>query len=199
MRARTIKPWWLVAAFFCGAAMAMFAEELRLRAQENRLEFSAPQLRFVTGRPLERLQNAASVPFEIEVTLWAGTRNNVRAKQAATFVMSYDLFEEKYSVTKVGNPRRSANHMTSSEAEAWCLQEMSMDVSGIPATQPLWARMEIRAQERDSGLFGGKISEDGVKLTDLVEILGGKPRADQTRWELQAGPVTLEQLRRAGR
>jgi hypothetical protein len=197
MQAR-IKAWWIVVAFLCGAVIAVAAEELRLRALENRLEFSAPQLHFLTGRPLERLQNAALVPFDIEVTLWTGSRNNIHSRQTATFVISYDLFEERYSVAKLSTPRRNTNHMTASEAEAWCLQEMSMDVTGVAANQPLWARMVIRAQdERGPGLFRGRVSEEGINITDLVELFGGRPRAAQARWELEAGPVTLEQLRRA--
>lgn len=197
MRAR-IQAWWIISAFCCGAVLAVAAEELRLRALENRLEFSAPQLHFLTGRPLERLQNAAVVPFDMEVTLWAGSRDRIHSRQSATFVISYDLFEERYSVAKLSTPRRSANHLTAPEAEAWCLQEMSLDVTSVPANQPLWARMVIRAQEeRSAGLLRGRVSRDGIDITDLVELFGGRPRAAQARWELEAGPVTLEQLRRA--
>ena len=198
MRARTSRVWWFAAAFFCGAAMAMWAEELMLRAQENRLEFSAPQLHFITGRPKERLQNAASVAYNVKVTLWSGSRTTPHGNQTARFIISYALWEEKYAVSKVSVPKRNASHMTAAEAEAWCLREMSMDVTGVPAKQMLWAKMEIRAEdERNSGLFRDKISEDGITLTDyFIELFSGKPRAGVSHWELEAGPVTLEQLRR---
>ena len=196
-----MRTWWFVATFFCGVGMAMWAEELMLRAQENRLEFSAPQVHFITGRPKERLQNAAPVAFDMRVSLWAGNRNYVKSSLTARFVISYDLFEERYSVTKVSAPTRNANHMSAFEAEAWCLQQMSMDVTGVPADQPLWAKMEIRAEdEHGSSLFRGKLSENGISLTDyFVELFSGKPRAGQSHWEPEAGPVTLEQLRRGKR
>jgi hypothetical protein len=178
--------------------MAMWAEELLLRAQENRLEFSAPQLRFLTGRPLQRLQNAAPVTFDFLAILYTGNRMTVHTRAPARFVISYDLFEEKYAVTKVTPPRRSTSHLTATEAEAWCLQQMSIDVTSVSPSQPLWARVEIRAEEERGGkLFGGKVSEDGINITDLVEILSGRPRAGQPHWELEAGPATLDQLRRA--
>jgi len=62
----------------------------------------------------------------------------------------------------------------------------------------LWAKMEIRAEdERASSLFRDKISEDGITLTDyFIELFGVKPRVGVSHWELEAGPVTLEQLRR---
>ena len=57
MRGRTIKPWWVVAAFLSGLAFAMAAEELILSTQEeSRLEFSAPRVHFLVGKPLERLR-----------------------------------------------------------------------------------------------------------------------------------------------
>ena len=77
MRVRTIKPWWLIAAFLSGLAFAMAAEELILSTQESRLEFSAPRVHFLVGKPLERLRNASEVPFDFKITLWSGTRSHM--------------------------------------------------------------------------------------------------------------------------
>src|SRR5579872_6970663 len=153
MRMRTIKPWWVIAAFLSGLAFAMFAEDLILSTQESRLEFAAPRVHFLAGKPLERLRNAAEVPFVFKITLWSGTRSHVLREVPARFVVSYDLWEEKFSVTKLVTPRRTARHLTDRAAEAWCLQELAMDVTGVSAVEPLWARLEIRAQDgRESGL-----------------------------------------------
>jgi len=59
MRMRTIKPWWVIAAFLSGLAFAMWAEELVLSTQEGHLEFAAPRVHFLVGKPLERLRNAS--------------------------------------------------------------------------------------------------------------------------------------------
>ena len=77
---RTIRPWWVIAAFLSGVASAMAAEELILRTQESRLDFSAPRLHFLVGKPLERLHNASEVPFDFQVSLWSGTRTHVLRK-----------------------------------------------------------------------------------------------------------------------
>ena len=147
MRMRTIKPWWVIAAFLSGLAFAMFAEELILSTQESRLEFAAPRVHFLVGKPLERLRNASEVPFAFKITLWSGTRSHLLREVPARFVVSYDLWEEKFSVTKLVTPRRTARHLTNNAAEAWCLQEMSQDVTGVSANEPLWARLEIRAED----------------------------------------------------
>ena len=203
MRVRTIKPWWLIAAFLSGLALAMAAEELILSATEDsRLEFAAPRVHFLTGKPLERLRNASEVPFDFKITLWSGNRNHVYRELPARFVVSYDLWEEKFSVTKLVPSRRTARHLTDTAAEAWCLQQMATDVTGIGPNEPLWARLEIRAQDGKDGAapFGrGNITDSGISLTSLIEILSRPAATTQPHWQVEAGPVTLEELRRGRR
>jgi len=199
MRVRTIKPWWVIAAFLSGLALAMAAEELILSTQESRLEFSAPRVHFLVGKPLERLRNASEVPFDFKITLWSGTHSHMLRQTPARFVVSYDLWEEKFSVTTLVTPRRTARHLTDTAAEAWCLQEMSMDVAGVSANEPLWARLEIRAEDgKEAGLpFGrGNITDSGISLTSLVLIFSRPATTAQPHWNVETGPVTLDQLRR---
>jgi hypothetical protein len=203
MRVRTIKPWWLIAAFLSGLAFAMAAEDLILTTQESRLEFAAPRVHFLVGKPLERLRNASEVPFDFKITVWSGTRNHVLRETPARFVVSYDLWEEKFSVTKLVTPRKTARHLTDTDAEKWCLQQMSMDITGVGSNEPLWARLEIRAQDgKDGGLpFGrGNITDSGISLTSLIEIFSHPAATAQPHWgPLEIGPVTLDELRRGRR
>ena len=90
--------------------------------------------------------------------------------------------------------------MTNTGAEAWCLQQMSQDVSGVDPKEPLWASLEIRAQDgKDAGgPFGrGNITDSGISLTGLIEILSRPPATTQPHWgPIETGPVTLDELRR---
>lgn len=203
MRVRTIRLWWVIAAFLSGLAFAMAAEELILSTQESRLEFAAPRVHFLVGKSLERLRNASEVPFDFKVTLWSGTHSHVLREAQDRFVVSYDLWEEKFSVTKLVTPRRTARHLTDTAAEAWCLQQMSMDVTGVRDNEPLWARLEIRAQDgKEAGLpFGrGNITDSGISLTSLIEIFSRLAATTQPHWgPIETGPVTLEELRRGRR
>src|SRR6267154_2478572 len=106
MRSHTIKTWWLVAAFVSGLALAMFAEELILNWRDNRLEFSAPRVHFLVGKPLERLHNAAPVPFDFQVTLSSGTKNHLFRRVADRFVVSYDVWQEDFKVSKIQAPAK---------------------------------------------------------------------------------------------
>lgn len=198
---RRIRLWWLVLTFLGGMATAMVAEELILRAQGNRLDFQAPGLHYLTGRPLARMKNAESVGFDFQVKLAEGSRTNIRRENTARFIISYALWEERFSIVKVLPSRKaSPKGLTSAEAEAWCVQEMSLDINGIAGNQPLWARMEIRADvERERPLFSrDNISDDGISLRGLIDKFSRLPQASQPHWELEAGPLTLDQLRRGG-
>jgi hypothetical protein len=197
---RTIKLWWLVAAFLCGLAAAMLAEDLILDWRDHRLEFSAPRVHFLAGKPLERLRNAAPVPFDFQITLWVGDKNHVFRRSADRFVVSYDLWEETFSVSRLQAPRKTASHLTAKAAEAWCLEQMPMDISGLAESQPFWARLEIRAEDsRDPvPLFGrGGVGESGISLATLIEIFSRPLQAAQQHWSVDAGPITLDQLRRS--
>ena len=198
MRRRTIKTWWVIAAFLSGLAFALAAEDLILSTQDNRLEFAAPRLHFLVGKPLERLRNAAEVSFAFHITLFSGSQTHKLQETASRFVVSYDLWEEKFSVTKLANPRRTARNLADTAAEAWCLREMSMDVTGVGAKEPLWARLEIRAEDsKDGGLpFGrGNITDSGISLTSLIDIFNRPPAVTQTHFNVETGPVTLDELR----
>ena len=199
-RRQSIKLWWLAAAFLGGVATAMFAEELILRAQGGRLDFSAPRLHYISGRPLARLRNAEPVAFDFQVKLSTANKTNVVKQSAARFVISYDLWEERFAVTKTTPARKTASHLTANEAEVWCVQEMSLDLAGVAANQPLYASMDIRAvEESETRLFGrGNITDAGISLTSLLERFSKPSKSTQPHWMLETGPVTLEQLRRGG-
>jgi hypothetical protein len=199
MSFNTIKAWWLILAFLSGFALAVVAEELILNWHDNHLEFSAPRVHFLTGKPLEKLHDGAPVPFDFQITLSSGTRGHVFSRLAERFVVSYDLWEEKFSVTRLQAPRKTASHLTGPAAEAWCLSQMPMEINGLGGSVPFWARLEIRAQDgREAGpLFGrGTVGESGLSLTSLIEIFSRPAQADQSHWMVDAGPLTLDELKR---
>lgn len=198
---RLPRAWWLILAFISGFSLATLAEDLILDWHANRLEFSAPRVHFLVGKPLEHLRNAAEVPFDIQITLSSGNKTHVLRRAAERFIVSYDLWEESFSVLKVQTPRKSVSHLKAPAAEAWCLEQMPMDVGGLPGGEQLWVRLEIRAQEaarNNPPLFGrGNIGESGVSLTSLVEIFSRPASTSQPHWILDAGPVTLDEIKRS--
>ena len=197
---RTIKSWWLILAFVSGFALAMAAEELILNWSDNRLELSAPRVHFLAGKALERLHNAAPVPFDFQLTLWSGTHNHVFRHTAERFVVSYDVWQEDFKVTKLQALTRAASHLTAPAAEAWCLDQMSFDLTGLSNSEPFWVRLDILARDGKEGpLFGrGNISDSGISLTSLIEIFSRPAQARDSHWgPYEVGPLTIDELKRS--
>jgi hypothetical protein len=196
---RSVRAWWFVVAFLTGMVLAMGVEELILSAHDNRLEFSTP-VHFLVGQPLARLRNAAEVPFDIQTKLWSGKNKTLFREAEDRFVVSFDIWEMTYSVVALQTPRKSKTHLTAAAAEKWCMDQMTLDTTGLSNSEPIWTLLDIRAEEpvRDGGLFGrGEIGESGISLfTPLIEVFSRPARSQQPHWTFKRGPETLDQVAR---
>jgi hypothetical protein len=202
MLVRTIKTWWLVAAFVSGFGLAMWAEGLALNWRNNYLEFSAPHMHFLTGPSLERLQHGAQVPFDFKVSLYSGNKSHLFSQLAERFLVSYDVWGETFSVVKTQSPRSIVTHLDAAEAEAWCLKQMPVNPAGLTDAETLWARVEVRVPPdgKSANPFGrDSISESGINLTGLIDLFSRPPASAQPHWTLDAGPLTLEEVKRGNR
>ena len=102
-----------------------------------RCDRASPQLQFLSGKSLERLKDGASVAFLGQLTVSTDANATVQARAVARFAMSYDIWEERFSVTKLApgdgtETRRSASHLSSDAAQAWCLDNLSIDAAALP-------------------------------------------------------------------
>jgi len=201
MLVRTIKTWWLVAAFVSGFGLAMWAEDLALSWRNNYLEFSAQHMHFLTGKSLERLQHGAQVPFDFKISLYSGTKSHLFSQLAERFLVSYDVWGEQFSVVKTQSPMNRVTHLDAADAEAWCLKQMPMNSAGLDEKEKFWARVEVRVPaERTANPFGrDSISESGINLTGLIDLFSRPPASAQPHWTLDTGPLTLEEVKRGNR
>jgi hypothetical protein len=204
-----VKASWLIAACCTGFLLALAAEELVVRARDNELHINAPRLHFITGTSLDRLKNGADARFDFQLSLSLDTRTNLFDRAVERIAISYDLWEEKYSVTRLSGTStlrgslsrrsheyRSASHLTAEGAENWCVDNLAVSTSGIEPGQPLWVRLEIRTVDpkETAPLFG----DTGVSLTRLIDLFSHPPRSGQQRWSLEAGPIRLSDVRKIG-
>ncbi len=184
---------------FCSAPVALAAplgaEALEVRLVEGRLKVSAQQFRFVTGKALERLQNGAPMPFALQLSLSTTRTGLPILRDIQRFVFSYDLWEQRFMVSRLGGRKRSASNLTATAAEDWCVDEMSLEPAGISEQQPFWLHLEVRAEEprQDS-----PDSNEPLNLTRLIDLFSRKARGEDRRARIDAGPFRLADLRRAG-
>jgi hypothetical protein len=171
---------------------ALPAENVEPRLAGGRIHVASPRLHFVTGKSLERLRNGTPVPFAIQLVLSTDRWATILQRDIERFVVSYDVWEEKFSISKLGSPRKSVTHLTATGAEAWCIEEMAVPPAGISDQQPFWLRVEVRAENPGDDL--PVFTDEGVSLTRLVELFSRRARTEQTRWVTDSGPFHLSGL-----
>jgi hypothetical protein len=184
----------LVAALAASFEGAASAPPLVVRLEGERLRVAAPNLRFLSGRPLERLRNGAPVVFDAQLELRTGGSRSIRERTAARCVVSYDLWEERFSVARTGGSTRLAARLTAAAAEASCLEALVLPAAGLAPDESFWIRLELRAE--DPRERPAVVGEPGISLTRLIELFSRPARDPQVRWVEQAGPLRLSDLTR---
>jgi hypothetical protein len=172
-------------------AMTVSSTGLLPHHAAGEIHVSAPTLHFLTGKSLSRLHDGAAVPFDFQLIIASGSKNNVVAKSLERFTVSYDLWEEKFSVVRVRDFRRSGMRLSASSAESWCLDNIVIPASALPAGQQLWARLEIRNAESKEPLA----DNSGINLATLIEIFSRPSRPQQDRWSVESAPFQLADLK----
>ena len=188
--------------FGCVSAVAaavgcitLLAQDLMLRASADQIMVSAPKLHFLTGKPLERLRNGNAVAFDFHLAVLGDTKQSILRRSFDRFVISYDLWEEKFSISRMRTSRSAATRLSADAAEAWCLDNIAVASSGLPRDTPVWIRLDIRAQEnRDLRPLS---EEEGISLSSLIEIFSRPGKQEPNHWRLEAGPVRLADIQKA--
>ncbi|PYT35808.1 MAG: hypothetical protein DMG58_01105 [Acidobacteria bacterium] len=186
-----------MASFGAPLTLGLAAQSLGVRLDGDDLRIAAPQFHFLTGKSLEKLKDGASVAFLAQLSLSPEVNAPAIKRAVDRFIVSYDVWEEKFSVTQTGMERGKVTHLSSTAAEAWCLDRLAVGIEGIAPDKLFWIRLELRAEDpRDQA---GVVGDAGINLTRLIEIFSNPARAQQSRWEGIAGPVRLMDLKRERR
>ena len=191
---------WLLAGLTVPLFSARAADSLKVMYDGDNLHVAAPTLHFLAGKPLERLKYGDVVAYVAQLELLNESRTAVVRPQKGRFVVSYALWEEKFSVTQLGNTpggaARTAEGLTLAAAETWCFDNLTMSTLGLEQNLYYWLRLELRTgTERD---FADE-TRIGISIHDLIEFLGRK-NTEITHWGPLETRVRLADLpRMAGR
>lgn len=171
--------------------MRVSNEDLYVTRINDELRVAAPRIHFLSGRPLDRLHDGVSVPFDFQLTLFSGTRDTPFRRTVERFVISYDLWEESFKVTRVRGARRMG--LSASGVEHWCLDNLAVSTAGVPPGSRMWVRLEIRAQDSPEAVSAP--SDPGISLTSLIELFS-RPARNPQHWTLDSTAFHLEDLER---
>lgn len=184
--------------------LAAASQDVEVRLIADRLQVTAPGLHFLTGKPLEQLRNGASVAFDIQVSILADSRQTVLHRSFDRFVLSYDVWEEKFSIARMRSTSNSALRLSASAAEAWCVSRFQLVTAGLPQDKPLWVRIDVRAnegRERRTAAEAADATEDpGFSLANLIELFS-RPARTRTvpQWRAESGSFQISALLRPTR
>ncbi len=184
---------WLAVVF--AAPLQPTAHDTRLapRLNGDTLLVSAAGLHFLEGKPLERLKNGVAVSFDFHLSLLADTDRASLRRAFERFTISYDLWEEKFSVMRRGIARQ-ASRLTADAAEAWCLENLAASIAGLAPDRRFIVRLEVRIADLGDGKPAA--GAPGFSLTSLVEIFSRPSRGRESSWALEAGPLRLQEMGR---
>jgi hypothetical protein len=169
------------------------AQAVTVNRTKDAMTVRAPGFSFIKGEPLTRLKNGRSLRVDLELDVLPEPGASAAAQTKQTFVLSYDLWEERFAVTMAGKAPRSTAYLTSSAAEAWCLEQLTMSISAMgPLGQdgPFWIRLSYRIPE---GEARSTDDNDGAySLQGLIDVFS--PRRKEKEWShtIEAGPFRLK-------
>ncbi len=173
-------------------ALTVPGPQLLLRRTSGDVHVTAPQLHFLTAPSLQRLHDGAVVPFDFQLTVAAGSKSNVVTRALERFTISYDVWQEKFSVTRLRDFHKSSLNLTAGAAEIWCLENILVPASALPDGRDLWARLEIRSVE--SRQQASSPRDSSISLATLIEIFSRNARPQQEHWALESAAFHLTDL-----
>ena len=190
--------WLLSAALGIGVSRLRAAPGLAVSFDGDNLRVAAPDLHFLVGKPLERLKNAATVTYISQLTIFSDANGTVlKRSPIERLVVSYDLWQEKFSVTIAGGGKRSIFNVSAAEAESWCLENLAISALGLPSERPFWLQFDLHTNYRRD--LGSVVGDNGVTLTGLIDLFSRKQGAGDLSWRRQGGPFRLLDLPRTPR
>jgi hypothetical protein len=171
--------------------LPLSAQTLTVRAVSDTLHVRASGLGFIAGPVLDRLQDGRSVRVDVALTVLEKPNGATIATAQQSFNLSFDLWEQRYAVTRIGPMPRSISHLTARAAEDWCLDNVTVPLASLGRTArdtPFWVRIDYRIQDRASTAA----PEDSTfTLQTLIDVLSRR-REDQDRAKsVEAGPFRL--------
>jgi hypothetical protein len=170
--------------------LPLAAQSITVRAASDLLHVRAAALSFIEGRMLERLQDGRAVRIDFELAVLEGASGPVVATAQHAFNVSFDLWEERFSVSRIGAPPRSISHLRARDAEAWCLDNVTVPIAGLGRfgrDVPFWVRITYRVQDPAAPAAG----ESPLTLWTLIDVLSRRTDDPQSGKSVAGGPFRL--------
>ena len=149
---------------------------------------------FIDGEVLDRLRDGRSLRLDFELSVLAEPRGSVVAAARQSFNLSFDLWEERVAVTRIGTPTRSVSHLRPRDAEAWCLEHLTVapsELGRLTRDTTFWIRLAYTAPDDVPEMDSRE--DEMYTLRRLIDVLSRRPRGGKLGKTVEAGPFRLSQ------
>jgi hypothetical protein len=156
------------------------------------LSVRAPGFTFIEGAVLDRLRAGRSVRVDLDFAVLSKPQGPTVTETRQSFTLSFDLWEERFAVTLVGTPSRSASHRTSALAETWCLEQLAVPLTALGRygrDAPFWIR--LASHVLDAAPAADADDGGGFTLQTLIDRLSRRHRDDELKKSMEAGPFRV--------
>jgi hypothetical protein len=116
------------------------------------------------------------------------------ARTRERFIVSFDLWEERFAVAKAGPGGKAGSHFSAADAEAWCLGNLQIPVPALTPEKTFVIKLECWVDEGAGSGAGG--NDSGLTLSGLIDVFSRKGRDPQARWEAESGSLRVGDIKR---
>jgi hypothetical protein len=166
------------------------AQDVALTTSPDGLHVRAPGFHFLEGQVLKRLRDGQSVAIELALEVLAAPAGRVLARADQRVNVSFDLWEQRFAVTRAGSPPRSVSQLTAAAAETWCLDNLTIpraELDRLGRDEQVWIRLIHRVREA-----ARPDADDGDwSLATLIDALSRRQTRSIPGRPLEAGPFRL--------
>ncbi|HZL96382.1 MAG TPA: hypothetical protein VFB99_22195 [Vicinamibacterales bacterium] len=181
----------LLTLVILSSARGVAAQTLTVNAAGDALRVQAHDLAFIAGPLLNRLKEGRSVRLDFELTMLSKPEGPIVKQVVQAFTLSFDLWEERFAVSRAGSPPRSISHLRAIDAENWCLDNLTMSISslGIGRDTPFWLRLVYRVQDLEP--VTEEAPGERYTLRALIDRLSRRREEADLAKSVSAGPFRL--------
>jgi hypothetical protein len=172
--------------------LALIAQSLTVRAVGDMLHVRSGGLGMIEGPVLDHLKDGRSVRVDVEVTILDKPKGRAITQERQSFNLSFDLWEQRLAVTRSGTAPRSVSHLTSKDAEAWCLDNVTVPVNALGRfgrDVPFWVRVDYRVQDQTPA--SSPEDDSTFTLRRLIDVLSRRRQDQDSGKSTEAGPFRL--------
>ena len=183
----------LIALVLMTSPLPLMGQSMTVRAVGDALHVRVPGLAFIEGPVSERLQDGRSVRIDFDLTVLEKSPGPAIARAQHSFNLSFDLWEERFAVTRIGQTPRSMSHLTRRAAEDWCLDNVTVPVDCVwgasLATRRSGCGLSIGCRIGPSS--GRRRGAPTFTLQTLIDVLSRQTRRPEQGKSMEAGPFRL--------